>query len=432
MIDSFIILGGKILSVITKNLNLGNGSTWPGHIALKINSHFIIDILKKSKTKTIVVAGTNGKTTTSKLIATILESNNKKVLYNDSGANLLNGIASSLLLNSNNAGELQFDYALFEADENALPLILSDVKPDYLILLNLFRDQLDRYGEVNTITTKWKNALEKLDKNTIIIINADDPQITYLGYEKKHIYYFSTDASDKTNTNEHALDSTYCPRCNSKLIFSTVTFSHLGNWRCLSCKFERPTSILTKSPHYPLPGKYNEYNTNAAVLLAKTIGISLKDTEVALKKFTPAFGRQEQIVLNGKKIQIFLSKNPTGFNESLRTVKELGGKHILFILNDRIPDGQDISWIWDTDIENILKGDEEISISGDRAYDMTLRIKYSQKLETTNTKIEIFEELSKAIRSGLSKLSTAETLYIIPTYSAMLEVRKILTGKKIL
>ncbi len=131
MIDSFIILGGKILSVITKNLNLGNGSTWPGHIALKINSHFIIDILKKSKTKTIVVAGTNGKTTTSKLIATILESNNKKVLYNDSGANLLNGIASSLLLNSNNAGELQFDYALFEADENALPLILSDVKPDY-------------------------------------------------------------------------------------------------------------------------------------------------------------------------------------------------------------------------------------------------------------------------------------------------------------
>ena len=157
--NTILIIFGKLMSLFARKLNLGNGSTWPGHIALTINKNFIRQMLKKSDLKTIFVAGTNGKTTTSKLISTILEKNNKRVLSNESGANLLNGIASTLLLHSAGVSKLKYDYAIFEVDENVLPLALSEITPDYLIILNLFRDQLDRYGEVNIIAAKWKKAM---------------------------------------------------------------------------------------------------------------------------------------------------------------------------------------------------------------------------------------------------------------------------------
>src|SRR6185369_12686749 len=171
-----LIYFGKLLSKLTQLLNLGNGSTWPGHIALKVNPHFVHDLLTQSQTKTILIAGTNGKTTTAKLIQTALTQNKKTVIQNYSGANLLNGIASTLLLHTNFFGKLTEDYALFEIDENALPLFLKQATPDYFVALNLFRDQLDRYGEVNSIINHWKTALEKLPKRTVMILNADDPQ----------------------------------------------------------------------------------------------------------------------------------------------------------------------------------------------------------------------------------------------------------------
>ena len=175
-----ILSFGKLFSKLSKSLNLGHGSTWPGHIALKINKNFINDLLQKSRTKIILVTGTNGKTTTAKLLQTIFEENNQKVFLNSSGANLLNGIASSLILNSSFSGKLNFDFAIFEVDENTLPQITQILEPDFIIALNLFRDQLDRYGEIDTIAKKWKNAYGKLSK-TRFILNADDPQIAYLG-----------------------------------------------------------------------------------------------------------------------------------------------------------------------------------------------------------------------------------------------------------
>lgn len=431
-----LVFLGKSIVFIIRLLNLGNGSTWPGHIALNINKNFIKDLLKTrdKRLKTILIAGTNGKTTTGKLIQTILEKNGKKVFQNESGANLLNGIASSMLLHSSILCRISYDFAIFEIDENTLPLILKEIsKPDFILILNLFRDQLDRYGEVNMIASKWNKSLATLKSSTTLILNADDPQVAFLGKNfKSNVLYFGLDSQKSKNEKyQHASDSTYCPNCNEKLTYNSVYFSHLGDWECKKCGLKHPTKTFILSPHYPLLGTYNEYNTNAAVLLAEEIGFKKEKIKTALKDFKPAFGRQEILQINGKKVQIFLSKNPTGFNESLKAISSLKAKNLLIILNDRIPDGRDVSWIWDVDVEDFIYSFDNITISGERLYDMALRIKYAQNA-IQDSLFTVQENLEKAIVFSLAKTPKNETLYILPTYSAMLETRKILTGKKIL
>ncbi|MBI1982165.1 MAG: DUF1727 domain-containing protein, partial [Candidatus Levybacteria bacterium] len=216
--------------------------------------------------------------------------------------------------------------------------------------------------------------------------------------------------------------------------YKKIFFSHLGIWKCTNCGLKRPTLDISDSPIFPLSGTYNKYNSLAAVLLAQLNNINNRTIEQSLRQFKPAFGRQEIIKKGSKNIQIFLSKNPASFNESLRTVYEQGAKTVLLVLNDRIPDGRDVSWIWDVDFENFIDKFKNIILSGDRAYDMGLRIKYSSSSEfqISNFKFQIEENLKKAIQLALEKTPKSETLYILPTYSAMLEVRKILTGRKIL
>ena len=440
MINPPLILFGKVLAKAAQVMNLGHGSTWPGHLALKINKHFVQQLIQTTKMKTILVAGTNGKTTTSSLIKCALENNGKKVIQNESGANLLNGIASTLLLHATIRGNLAYDYAIFEVDENALPKVLTEMQPDYLVLLNLFRDQLDRYGEVNTIVANWKRAIEKLSKKTTLILNADDPQVASLGEKQTTVYFGLQPSQFSTKSIEHAADSVFCPNCNKKLTFTHVAFSHLGDWKCNTCGLKRPaiTGQTPSSPDqigiqsgqtktvYPLPGLYNKYNTLAAKCVLDAIGLSDQQINDSFLTFTPAFGRQEIINYKNHHVQLFLSKNPTSFNQSYQTIKELGGKTILIVLNDRIPDGRDISWIWDVDFPDI-QSVKNIIIAGDRAIDMGLRIKYEEYKN-----YQIYNDLEQAIDAGVTSLRDNETLFILPTYSAMLEVRKILTGKKIL
>src|SRR5258708_949578 len=343
MVNLPLIAIGKTISKISKDLNRCNGSTWPGHIALKGNKNFIRDILSKSATKVIIVAGTKGKTTTAALIKTGLEKNGKTIHQNASGANLLNGIASTILLHTNPKGKLTQDYAIFEVDENALPHVLAQVTPDYLVILNLFRDQLDRYGELNSIADKWKQAISILPNKTKLILNADDPQIAFIGIQtKRNSFYFSLH-ENTPNAHEQAADSAFCPQCGNKLTFITMTFSHLGKWKCPTCLLEQPKPELVSYALYPLKGTYNKYNTIAAALILKDLQFDDKEIMQAFQSFTPAFGRQEIIAYQGKNVQLFLSKNPTSFNQSFATMKELNGKTILLILNDRIPDGRDVS-----------------------------------------------------------------------------------------
>lgn len=422
----FFLLIGKSIGFISNLFNLGSGSTWPGHIALENDKDFIKKILKKNpKLKIILIAGTNGKTTTGKLIQTILEKNRAKVFQNEAGANLLNGVASSLIQHASLTGNIDYDFAVFEIDENSLPVVLENVNPEIIVLLNLFRDQLDRYGEVNSVADKWKKALEKIDRKVNLILNADDPKIAYLGLNNKSAKYFSVRGKDQSM--DHASDSSYCPKCGSKLNYKSITFSHLGDWSCSKCKLKKPKTDLENLETYPLPGLYNRYNTHAAVLTAKTLGTSREDIKKALKYFKPAFGRQEVVEYKEKKVQIFLSKNPASFNQSLQTINDLKAKNLLIVLNDRIPDGRDVSWIWDVDFENNIKGFRNVSMSGDRVYDMALRLKYADYSD-----VKPYEVLSEAIEGSVDSTPKNETLYILLTYSAMLDLRKILTGKKLL
>jgi lipid II isoglutaminyl synthase (glutamine-hydrolysing) len=426
--NHLLIQTGKTISQISRALNRGNGSTWPGHIALKGNKNFIKEFLKDSKIKTIIVAGTNGKTTTSSLIATALMKNGYTVLQNDSGANLLNGVASTLILNTNTTGTLTQDFAIFEVDENALPQVLKQVTPDYLVLLNLFRDQLDRYGEIHTIAKKWQDVLGLLPSSTKLILNADDPQIAYLGndLQTENLFFGLSQSHDSKHATPQAADSTFCPRCGTALLFSETIFSHLGKWECKACGLERPKTDQDSFDYYPLSGTYNKYNTHAAVLVLREIGLQNKEITASLQNFAPAFGRQETIQYQNKNVQLFLSKNPTSFNQSFATIKELKASTLLLVLNDRIPDGRDISWIWDTDLSGI-EDFKHILVAGDRVYDMALRVKYEDYKN-----LQTFDDLEEAINTGVNLVEKNETFFILPTYSAMLDSRKILTGKKIL
>lgn len=417
----FLILAGKLFSFFITRLSLGSGATWPGHIALKVNSKFIKEVLKSSNTKLILIAGTNGKTTTSKLLQHILEIKGT-TMHNSSGANLLNGIASTLIINSNLMGKIKKSFSILEVDENTLPLALKELTPDTLILLNLFRDQLDRYGEVNSIAKKWKEEIDGLPGKTTLILNSNDPVIAHLGDNRKNAFYFGLEEKSNIKSVQDWADSVFCPRCEHRLNFSKVYFSHIGEWTCPNCHLKTPSKNITKT-FYPLKGTYNKLNALAAALAAEKAGLTQEAINRALKNFNPAFGRQEIINYNGKKIHIFLSKNPTGFNESLNTLKN--ARSVLFALNDRIPDGRDVSWIWDVDFESYADKFRLVVLTGDRTYDLALRLKYAS---FKNFVVE--PDLKKAIKKSINE--TKDNLYILPTYSAMLEIRKVLTGRKIL
>lgn len=423
----FLTLFGKIFIKLSRILNFGDGSTWPGHIALKINKNFVKNSLNNSKIKLIIIAGTNGKTTTDRLVTSIIRESGKSYLQNKAGANLLNGLASTIIKGSNLTGKLKQDYLIFEADEFALPHILRETNPNFLIILNIFRDQLDRYGEVTTIAETWRKSFKKLTNETTLILNADDPLVASLsGSLKAKTVFFGLNDENKKEIIKHGADTIYCPHCGEKLDFETVFFSHLGDWNCRSCKNKRPKIDLSKLTHYPLPGTYNKYNCLAAALFAKEEQIDEKIIIKAFKSFTPAFGRGEELKYKGKKIRLFLSKNPTSYNESLETALELGGKNFLFVINDNIPDGLDISWIWDINFSEYLNKDLNVGVSGSRVYDIALRLKYDEQFT------HVFEEIEEAIEKMINNLEKDETLYILPNYSAMLEARKIITGKKIL
>lgn len=448
----FAVFSGKTVSWLIKEYSLGAASTWPGHIALKLNPTFIRDYLKNKKIKIILIAGTNGKTTTSKLLTHILESENRKVFQNEEGANLLNGMATSIIRNTNRLGKPTGNVAVFEVDESNLPGITEQITPDAVVLLNLFRDQLDRYGEVNTIAHKWIESLRKLPNSVQFIINADDPQLQFIGNHLKNIHYFGlNDNLMKETKLGHDVDSSYCPQCGEKLLYKKIAYSHLGSYECTKCTFKRKTIITFPDAPIPLAGMYNRYNTYASLLTATQLFETPIDKAYeSIKTFIPAFGRQETIVYKKHKIIMMLSKNPTGFNQSVEAVQELSANkkiNLLLLLNDRIPDGKDVSWIWDTDIEKLVPLAQNIYISGDRPYDMALRIKYADESQNTKfknpwhrgqdrqnlmSKVKTYDNLKMATNEAINQTGKDETLFILPTYSAMLEVRKILTGKSIL
>jgi len=432
--DRLVVFVAKSISFASRLFHFGAGATWPGEIALWLRPN-ILRSFSDQNIHVIVVCGTNGKTTTVKMIETIFKKNARKVVLNSSGANLDNGVVSAFISCAGWNGTLRATHFAFEVDEAAFPLVLRSMVPQYVVLLNLFRDQLDRYGEVDSVAEKWLTALKTLPQSAHVLVNGDDPHLAYLGSQlKTHVSYFGLENPDLfLSKMQHATDSIYCPKCGNRLTFGGVYFSHLGKYACGQCNFSHPDVDLTaKDVSMSLAGVYNLYNVLAATLVANIEGISKKDTEEALKTFVPAFGRMETVQYRGKNIRILLSKNPTGFNESLRTYLATQ-KHgpLLIVLNDRIPDGTDVSWIWDVDFEVLADtGDKSaIIVSGDRCYDMGLRLHYAG---VKKERMKISTQLADAVMSAIDRTEEKETLWVVPTYSAMLDVRRILVGRKIL
>lgn len=436
-----IVLGKTILAI--NRLTGSGGTAAPGLIALKICPD-MVKRLGNQLDKNILITGTNGKTTTARMVSSILKQANINHFHNRVGSNLLRGVASTLLKNSSISGKMPKGfYGLWETDEAAFPIISKQTKPIAVLITNLFRDQLDRYGEINTLADKWKKALLKLPSGSVVLLNADDATVAGLGKNlKTKVLYFGLSNPQLPNREpDHASDAANCPVCMSELTFSKCYLGHMGSYSCPKCGHIQPKKDFTmvknnrqivqiKTPRKivsfknSLPGVYNLYNFTAAASLASLLSIKEADITHALSNFKSAFGRVEKIKAGEKTLNIFLVKNPTGFNEVIETlIKNKKKITPLIVINDLIADGTDVSWLWDVNFEKLAPYLKKPIVSGTRAYDMALRLKYTTSPPQEKI-IAIQPNLKKAIDQLLK--SGDQNTYILPTYTAMLQTRKIL------
>ncbi|MEH1819181.1 MAG: Mur ligase family protein [Nostoc sp.] len=431
----FAVSVAKSVTFIVRSLRLGAASVLPGSIARRIEPRLLQLLSQQVKNGVILIAGTNGKTTTALLLCTILERKGFRVTHNSTGANLENGLMTALLESTNLLGTLNTDYAILEVDENIVPRVLAPLQPRIILCLNLFRDQLDRYGEVDTISKRWTKVISTLPAETVVIPNADDPTLSNLGQQlpQRVLFFGLNEPEHYLEAIPHAVDSIYCPKCGHSLDYKGVYLSHLGDFTCPKCGFTKSKPTLESNEWSQiLVGLYNKYNTLAAATAAIELGVDEVTIRDTINTFQAAFGRAEDLVINGKRVRILLSKNPVGTNETIRVVTQSTDKTTLLVLNDRTPDGTDVSWIWDVDTEKLVERGGTLVVSGDRVYDMALRLRYSQKSPESNLNLIVEEDLRQAIATALEHTPENETLHILPTYSAMLEVREVLTGRKIL
>jgi UDP-N-acetylmuramyl tripeptide synthase len=447
---SLAIVLGRASGGLARRLGISGGTSLPGLVAQYTDPQLIRRLAAQAQHGCVVVTGTNGKTTTSGLVAYTLRAAGLRIWRNREGSNLARGIATTLLRRAGPTGRLEDNgdgAFVLEVDEAAFARIATDLRPRVTLVTNLFRDQLDRYGEVDTVAERWRESLRHLPATTTLALNADDPAVAALGdgFAGPVLYYGveQTPTHADSDSVAQVVDTRTCPRCRTPLDFAPRFYSHIGHWSCPGCGYHRPTPqvraaqvlsagitnsrFLLETPSgsaevtVGLPGLYNVYNALAAAAAGVAMSAPLDAIVAGLTRFTPAFGRAEEIVADGRKVRILLAKNPTGLNEVLRALasdRATGKKRLLMLLNDRAADGEDVSWIWDADFEQLAGATSYLAASGTRAYDLALRLKYIGD-EPAMVEPEIGAALSKA----LEQTPVGETLYIIPTYTAMLAVR---------
>jgi UDP-N-acetylmuramyl tripeptide synthase len=444
------LMATKAAAGLSRAFGRGGGGALPGLIAERLNSHLIGKLASGLTGGVIVVTGTNGKTTTTKLIAEVLSANGVKFVTNSSGSNLKRGITSALIAASNLRGVLNGTVGLFEVDEASLRLVVPEIKPDHIVVTNLFRDQLDRYGELDTTAALIGEGIAATHAQ--LYLNADDPLVASLAkYADKtaDVHYFGIEG---VPVNQIALpltaaDSDRCPLCHNRLVFSRVFYGHIGHYRCSTGDFSRPapnvviTNVLNADRDgssfvlsidgkrtdytFPIPGIYNLYNALAAASVGHGLNIAAETMQTTLALSKAAFGRVEQIEINGRKLCLLLIKNPAGFTQVLQTfVVGRTAVRAMFVINDLAADGRDVSWLWDVPLEALAGFDAFVLTAGIRSADMALRLKYAG----------VDSRPALTLEEGIDALIDATpqggTAYILPTYTAMLEIRKIL-GRKV-
>jgi lipid II isoglutaminyl synthase (glutamine-hydrolysing) len=417
----------------------GGGTTLPGKLLWKLDPGAIDALAARLPLGAAVVSATNGKTTTTAMAASILGGRHR-LAWNHSGANLASGIASTLLATPD------AELALLEVDEGALPEILRRVQPRVVALGNLFRDQLDRYGELEILAERWRAAIGALDPGVSLVVNADDPVVADLAADRQGALRFGIDDPRHARSAlQHAADSKYCLRCGSPYTYDAAYVGHLGAYRCPVCGHARPAldvwardielagieastfELVTPQGsarvQLRLPGLYNVYNALAATSLALGIGATLDEVVRGLASFGGAFGRFERIVVGERELVFLLIKNPAGANEAVRTLVDGGPSPVVLVaLNDAIADGRDVSWIWDVDFEPLLATVERVVVSGDRAAELALRFVYGGFPEE---RLDVVPGLADALDRGLELAAADGRLVVLPTYTAMLRLRAI-------
>jgi lipid II isoglutaminyl synthase (glutamine-hydrolysing) len=418
----------------------GGGTTLPGKLLWKLDPDAIELLARRLERGSVLVSATNGKTTTSAMVAEILRPS-VRVAHNASGANLVSGVASTLL--ERDGAEL----GLFEVDEAALPEVARRVRPRALLLGNLFRDQLDRYGELEIVAARWREAVASLPE-TRLVLNGDDPQIGNLARPGALVFGLD-DPRQARPALQHAADSTHCVRCGTPYDYTAAYVGHLGDYRCPSCGHARPPLSLAARDielngldgaaftlatpagearvELTLPGLYNVYNALAAAALAHALEIPLDGITAGLNRFAAVFGRFERIAVGDRRLLMLLIKNPAGANEAVRTLVEGAAPRVAVVaLNDAIADGRDVSWIWDVDFEPLLAGLESLVATGTRAAELALRFAYGG---LARERIEVVPSLEQALDRGLELTPAGGELTLLPTYTAMLALRKVVAAR---
>lgn len=495
------VMGGRVAGALSRRLHLGGGTSIAGVVAQRLYPGIVGHLSTQLEHGSILVTGTNGKTTTSGFIAAILNDAGLRVWRNREGSNLLRGVAGALVIRAQPSGNLRRSgkaISIFEVDEAAMPQVAQMVSPRVIVFTNLFRDQLDRYGEVDSVAARWQQAVGLLPTSTTLILNADDPTTAYLreSFAGQVIYFGIDDLSLDLTTQgitaerHQTIDTRTCPFCGGEYLYSVRYYSHLGHYTCSQCKRTRPQAdvratkvhsegfdrlrIQVETPAQqgeiviPLAGFYNIYNALAAIAATQSLGIAWDPIVSGIEQFKPAFGRGERVQVEGRTVRLLLAKNPTGFNEVLRTLfSDETPRHMFFILNDNIADGRDISWIWDVDFERILGRTASLTVAGTRALDLTLRLKYAgiaqqqmvtvtsaplraakrsidpkararrqrsraSKAGALSTAKPVITNQAAAMRYGIGQaLDTAirqtpagETLFLVPTYTGLLEIHR--------
>jgi UDP-N-acetylmuramyl tripeptide synthase len=420
------------------------GTTAPGRVLLRLSPRALWRMGEQLDRGSVLVSATNGKTTTSAMLAGALEEAEIPVVHNRAGSNMGWGVATALLDASRGRGQL----GLFEVDEAWLPRVAADLGPRLYLLANLFRDQLDRYGELELLADRWAELVSREEGRARFVLNADDPLVADLGRGREGVLYFGVeDDSQALPGLQHAADSKHCRNCGAAYEYEAVYLAHMGRYRCPRCGRERPapqvaatrvdlkgmsgSAIELSTPEgsarveLPLPGLYNVYNAVAAAAAGLELGVPLDRVCRALEGFGGAFGRVETIPIAGREVSILLVKNPAGANEVLRTLTlEDGGLDLWMALNDNIADGRDVSWIWDADFELLAGRARRVTCSGTRAEEMALRLKYAG----IDAELAVDRDLERSLDAAVAA-GDGHRLYALPTYTALLELRDLLARR---
>ena len=428
----------------------GGGTSAPGKLLLHLDGAAVSELAARLPAGSVLISATNGKTTTATMLAAIMRGAGTPVVHNAAGANMEGGIATALLGAAGRGGSIAGELGLFEVDEAWMGRLVQQLEPRVILLGNLFRDQLDRYGELETLAASWSEATSTgAGEAAELVLNADDPLVADLGDGRERVRYFGVeDDSLALPELAHAADAKHCRRCGAPYVFEVVYLGHLGHYHCPACGQRRPqplvyagevtlegiraASFTLHTPEgearirLPLPGLYNVYNALGAAATASAMGVPLQRTVQALEGMRAAFGRAETATVAGRELRILLVKNPVGANEVLRTLALEEGEHdVLGVLNDHTADGHDVSWIWDADFELLAGRIRRVTCAGTRAPELAERMKYAG---VEPSRIALQGELGRALAEAIAngREEAGRPLYALPTYTAMLALRKLL------